>query len=1027
MKRRSLLWMKFIFIPAMVFSVICVFAEFSFSQKADSTIRGFGFPESKDFWAFKNIGLPQRLNLSGSIPYFAQATVGQDLHLPNQIIFKDSLKPVIVAILDSGLDVQHPWIRNSLAKNGQDCSKNADQDLDGNQYPGDCYGWNLVKAILQKNGVFGDGDVKDPHGHGTHVASQVIMITEKIFGAEKNPIRILPVRVLDEKFQGLLIPNSVMDSEMAQLMSPKENAEKGMITSLGDSVARALIYAYHQGAQVINMSFSWPPTRDSAFLRKVIRYLTGKGVLIVSSAGNDESSRLPGPCSYPEVLCVGSMGPDGALSFFSNYGGVDVAAPGLQILGSFPLYVRSSIYKKSNGFEILDGTSQATPMVAALAATLLSIGEKPDQVFQRIKLTSRSLAKESTILNSDMSPLRRLTTQKVQWGAIDFDQAIHHWSKERQDLRKNVWEPAVKENIVARISDRTVQLEIPFISWGFLSQAPMSIQVSSPEQAFEVLHQAWKFQSGNQWVLQIKIQVKESSLAETWIQLHLQEKNFEKTYRIPMDLTRVVSQPSDALSQSIPFEHSLTQEQLKNSLYLSTLWSSAPQDQPEYFVTRFESTGIQLGLITSSMSKNSSSYQYQKWPFISFENIGSMPGPRLNVRSKSYDHGKAFYLFGIVADVRQQTSGGQQAYFLEVDENGKIDSEKKWFSEQAFLNDDLHWIQVQGRSRPLWIALADRQRSSDSRASWLDTKEQQEDFRRHLFFLDRDWNLKMVADLPDFEFLQIFSSNVSSQKMILARAYPRDEDALLATYAWFQYEDGLIVSKPVGTFLAPSNLIQQNFVVQAQEEVVYFQSEKGRMILTGLKIPFSARPEGFVSNQQQKSLFPSPVWQKSFQHPDEPRHGLKWLSAVLGQKDERQFLFLSHAEVVGLSMGPGFQNYSVVNLDRFSMLPSQSVLSVMFPFFVSDIRTGQKNLAIYVPQRQSVFPGLRVLSFQQVGSVQKLQVPWRYHWLVEEPCLPLSDGAVLSGQGQKFVFDSICGNTIRRHVFEDGVQSRTDH
>jgi subtilisin family serine protease len=142
-------------------------------------------------------------------------------------------------------------------------------------------------------------------------------------------------------------------------------------------IALAIRYAVDQGAQVINMSFgkAWSPYK--AQVDAAVRYADGKGVIMVHGAGNDGADNDTRP-SFPngsyltggrarhwiEVGASSWKGRDSLVANFSNYGRtmVDVFAPGFEIYSTAP----GGSYKKQSG------TSMASPVVAGLAALLLS-------------------------------------------------------------------------------------------------------------------------------------------------------------------------------------------------------------------------------------------------------------------------------------------------------------------------------------------------------------------------------------------------------------------------------------------------------------------------------------------------------------------------------------------------------------------------------------------------------------------------------------------------------------------------------
>lgn len=143
-------------------------------------------------------------------------------------------------------------------------------------------------------------------------------------------------------------------------------------------IALAIRYAVDNGAQVINMSFGKSFSPEKKWVDEAVRYAESKGVLLVHAAGND-AKNLDTTFNYPSPqlldggrpsnwLTVGASGDPkagGLTAGFSNYGKkeVDVFAPGVKIYSTVP---------GGNTYQNLQGTSMASPVVAGLAAFIMS-------------------------------------------------------------------------------------------------------------------------------------------------------------------------------------------------------------------------------------------------------------------------------------------------------------------------------------------------------------------------------------------------------------------------------------------------------------------------------------------------------------------------------------------------------------------------------------------------------------------------------------------------------------------------------
>ncbi|MGH2943484.1 MAG: S8 family peptidase, partial [Solirubrobacteraceae bacterium] len=241
---------------------------------------------------------------------------------------------VLVAILDSGVQLNHPDLAQNLWRNTSEVAGNGVDD-DRNGYVDDVHGANTMT---------GNGNVDDDEGHGTHVAG--IVAAQRGNGAGGSGIapgaQIMAVKVLDSNRAG----NSSL-------------------------LARGIMYAVKEGARILNVSLNGDGT--SSDLDDALRYASEQGATVVTSAGNnsrniDLKPSYPASSSQPSVLNVTATERAGGLLGVANTGlkSVDIAAPGSQILST----------ARGSRYELRAGTSMAAPFVAGSLALLAAA--RPD-------------------------------------------------------------------------------------------------------------------------------------------------------------------------------------------------------------------------------------------------------------------------------------------------------------------------------------------------------------------------------------------------------------------------------------------------------------------------------------------------------------------------------------------------------------------------------------------------------------------------------------------------------------------------
>jgi uncharacterized repeat protein (TIGR01451 family) len=274
-----------------------------------------------ELWALENTGQ-------------TGGTEDADIDAPEAWELSTGSSDVVVAIIDSGVDYNHPDLTGNIWRNIPECNGIAGVDDDHNGFVDDCYGFDMVNN---------DSDPLDDHGHGTHVAG--------IIGAKGNN----SVGVVGVNWN-------------VQIMACKFLNSGG--SGFTSDAIRCLEYVKlmkERGVNIVATNNSWGGGGYSQALYDAIAAQMDAGILFIAAAGNSGRDNDTGnlyPASYylPNVIAVAATDHNDDLPSFSNFGlhTVHVGAPGKSILSTM----------RGNTYDTLSGTSMATPHVTGLAALL---------------------------------------------------------------------------------------------------------------------------------------------------------------------------------------------------------------------------------------------------------------------------------------------------------------------------------------------------------------------------------------------------------------------------------------------------------------------------------------------------------------------------------------------------------------------------------------------------------------------------------------------------------------------------------
>ncbi len=268
-------------------------------------------------------------------------TPDADIDAPEAWEITTGSRETIVAVIDTGIDTDHPELVNNLWVNPGEIPNNGLDD-DQNGFVDDIHGWNFRDN---------SPNVNDTGGHGTHVSGTI--------AAEGNNASEVSS---DADVVGV--------NWQASIMALKAFGTFGASTS--DLIAATnyatMMAGTGQNVRVINASYGggFFSSQEAASIEAA----GDAGILFVAAAGNDSSNtdsfaHYPSNYDVETLLSVAATTRSDTLADFSNYGAVtvDLGAPGDSVLSTVP----------GGGLDTYRGTSMATPHVAGTAALIWSV------------------------------------------------------------------------------------------------------------------------------------------------------------------------------------------------------------------------------------------------------------------------------------------------------------------------------------------------------------------------------------------------------------------------------------------------------------------------------------------------------------------------------------------------------------------------------------------------------------------------------------------------------------------------------
>ncbi len=1001
-------------------------------------------------WGLKNLGLPQTIDLNPMQVYKLSGRENEDIRWVGKTVDKK----IIVAVLDTGIDVDHPDLKNVILRKESECQaleqflqciqdsdrktcekkwmdlKNPLVDQDKNGYPMDCHGWSVLGGTNQAD-IMGQPDFGDDEGHGTHVAgiiSAEAMNGLGVRGVSAN-VQILPVQVIGKKPNEPLKPLSAVDS-------PLETGKPRLTGSLGDFVARGVIYAYLSGARIINMSLGWPQAKDSEFMREVIRFVQSQGVIIVAAAGNDSTQALLRPCAYTDVICVGAHSPDGTIANFSNYGaGVDLNAPGVHILSTYPTSKRAVRFRSTSGYDFLSGSSQATPFVAGAIAEMLAHGISPQEIYPRLMIGSRSsqqsklpLLQGPSHLLSEVSAQSKSPYQKFSLGGLlDMKSAFYiqpqpfltladkeiieiPWNRQDRDLQlkvkiKNRW---------LEFDSSQLSLSAEMLKQNSKSIRPEIVQI----QPTAMYQNRWQQNETREYLIQLRItDAKDPALSKISSELILALNaqigltQIQKIYlsaEVTVDLNAITNDPE------------LTRFPILNMPRIRTQF--VPID--EYYDGDF--TRRDYYLVNKNANQWSVWVLRQETANSAYAPVGptkiTVLGEQNNInevvlaRMDVNDDQKSDYVLALNEDTSEvKDAKGSPTQFYIFDHDMKLKDQFSYDGQKAPMPYSLNWQKIGQTKRPVWVGFGYQTNKKKSLRDLWENPNQDENPKLRLYFLNEKNQLQSFEQYQGFQFIDIIEPTFEQKK---------------------SGELTLLMAKNLGTEAKPSYIYQfatsnlKNGQVSGFKELpIYSENKSYRNLLdtlVGKVFDLSYRNDEFSGTfwfgegrlrEQRLTVFD---YRKNTIIDEQL--GAEWLHFDSALKVRAAFAGTNRAGAFVLTNSE-IQYHDLTtkqiashSFERYTFFPDSLMSAVYTPITLKDSLNNQSKIpALYTTESAGLSRGVKVLAplLQSSGNVVELVSPARLRIKSGQGCRPL-DAAVFEGQSGAYSFDYYCGDQIQR-------------
>lgn len=1032
--------------------MITQFKKYTLALSLLSSTTSFAFNHTELMWGLKNTGKTISTSVNPLQAYKLQAVAGEDINLAP----KANGRKVKVAVLDTGFDFDHADLKFLISRNTEKCEaleklnqcleKAKDNDDSNcrtehlqsaeNVYPADCKGWSVLNQRISNtpNNIIGRPDFIDSDGHGTHVSGIIAQVTSNI--------EIIPVQIIG------VGPNAPMKPFSIDL-SPNENIRKGYETDylLSERVARAIIYAMSRGAEVINLSMGWPENQNTDIIREAIAEAQRRGIIIVAAAGNDSTNALLRPCQYKGVICVAAQSPDGSLASFTNFGfGVDIAAPGVEIVSTIPESIRSIGMPGYKGYDYKSGTSQATPYVTGVVADMLSRGIPSKEIYPRLILGARKVRKELPMLVGPVNAsapqvidASTTYTKTVLSGLLDMTRSLQvtaqalilpahkdvqyiNWDRKSTDLKFNI----DLKNYWKDIKGQKVQVVVkPSVSSAL---EPDVVAVKSQQDLSN-----WA--QGEEKSLEVQLKIKDqsdASLSRLPSELSYQvsvyidgklHRKFEVQASVMVNITEAITGGDvygyDLVGQ-IPREMKLT---LVDEIL------DSKQTQRDYFAIgkdEKDKNAFNIALVRASQN----SYQVEASQKMKFDGDLSLTRPQYKMRVDLDGDGNSEYIYGIIEYLDKEATiyGDYRNHFYIFDNNMQLKQYVIFDDKRAALPYQFYWMKVKGQMRPAWVGkgqeivkkidVTDLWSTEGDASSVAKNYKTKSDI--HFYYLDENFKLQQLeSEVKEERIVDIIQTSLTQSQngvvtVLLAKNMGTEtKPSYINEFSVATVTDGKVNSKTrMDSFRGA--LGYRNLVDTFADKTSSLASEASEfrgMMWYGLES--HQRQRITLIDVEQKQIF-----NKMIMSQRAVQDSALLVKAGFQSKDRKGVFLITNSELEYHDLNT--DQVVARSLNRYSFIGDQNFVELQFPITLVDrMNAGQKLPALFTTEQSGLSRGIRMLVpvYGKDGQLQQMVTPARLRLKSEKGCKPL-ESPVYLGENSGYAMDYQCGAKILRFLLK---------